>query len=66
MLMFKDILIFLIIWVFVLSCFALIGNLTFGDVPELMKLVESYLYFIETSFGNVNFSVFDVYLEFEP
>ena len=63
MLMFHDISIFLVIWSLVLVCYCLTGNFFLGEAPALFTIPDAFIYFVETSFGNIDFFVFDFFIE---
>ena len=64
--MFKDILIFIIIWIVVITSFTVAGMIILTDVEELKTFENGALFWLQCGLGNWDTGVLDVYDESLP
>ena len=60
--MFKDVAQFIIIWMFILIGYSVVGFLTFQEIKGLNQWADSIIYFFKASFGDFDIEIFDYYL----
>ena len=60
--MFKDVAQFIIIWIFILIGYSVVGFLTFQEIKGLNQWTDSIIYFFKASFGDFDIEIFDYYL----
>lgn len=57
--MFKDMLIFFVIWAIVLTAYVCSGALMYPSTPRILNMEEGFIFWIESSLGNWDVEIFD-------
>ncbi len=61
--MFKDMLLFFVIWTLVLTAYVCSGALMFPSTPRILNIEEGFIYWLESSLGNWDVGIFDHFTE---